>query len=382
MEADVDEEKTDVLTLSQVLDEDDYVLLVCFLLLCICKYRNNLRNRGHLTRNALSSSAGSAWAAFYQGASDLQMINILGVTRSVFNWLLTQFQPVYWPTGRGRKPAMTSATALGLILMFMNSTISDTGLQMIFAQVPSTLARTRQAAFDALISVLRTAHESRIQWPSHEDMQRYSSMFAAKYPLLRGCFAVLDGTLMEIGQPVDLKKQQLYYSGRKKKYCINNVLLFGADGTLLHAEINFPGSFHDSPIARPIYRRMLQPELTPFPYFIISDSAFMHSDNLKDRVVTTLTETEKKKQQEIMATRPEHLRTAVQMINRAVTSCRQCVEWGNHSIKTQFRRLVALPMDEAVRRDYIECCLRLYKHTLCADQLDSHGFWRSVTDTA
>jgi len=36
------------------------------------------------------------------------------------------------------------------------------------------------------------------------------------------------------------------------------------------------------------------------------------------------------------------------------------VEWGNHAINTQFRRLTCLPLESDLRAKYIEACVRLY----------------------
>jgi DDE superfamily endonuclease len=61
------------------------------------------------------------------------------------------------------------------------------------------------------------------------------------------CFA--DGLKLPFEACSGLTKQGRYYNGWQHGHYITNVLVFGADGSIIHAVLNVPGSVPDSQVA-------------------------------------------------------------------------------------------------------------------------------------
>jgi len=49
-------------------------------------------------------------------------------------------------------------------------------------------------------------------------------------------------------------------------------MLLTATGEIIVARVNVPGSWHDSKVAQPIYKKLR--EQTPGRYFLVADTAF------------------------------------------------------------------------------------------------------------
>ena len=74
-----------------------------------------------------------------------------------------------------------------------------------------------------------------------------------------------------------LRIQNAYYNGWTcSNYC-SNILTFAPDGTIVHAVLNTPGSWHDSNIAKRLYNKLLYK--TSAGYRLISNTAFPQCTN-------------------------------------------------------------------------------------------------------
>jgi len=113
-------------------------------------------------------------------------------------------------------------------------------------------------------------------------------MIRSKYRWLNGCIGVMDGTVLKIRQSVVPQIQEHWYSGHHGFHCCNNILVFAPDGTIIAADLNWPGSKHDAFCSWRIYQ-IIVGEFLPQLYFLIADSAFPHSgQSVNLKVVTTL----------------------------------------------------------------------------------------------
>jgi hypothetical protein len=100
---------------------------------------------------------------------------------------------------------------------------------------------------------------------------------------------------------------------------------------MIACRINAPGSWHDSRVARPIYRKLCNN--TPEGYYLVTDTAFPRGTNAVDG--------------HIHAPRKEgtHLpddeteRARVLAFDRQLLSLRQSAEWGNRALQGCFGRL-------------------------------------------
>ena len=74
-------------------------------------------------------------------------------------------------------------------------------------------------------------------------MKMYSEMVCNRQPGLPFCFAFADGIGLDCQEFGDMMKQNAYYSYWKHKELVNNVLVVAPDGCVIHAAINFPGTY-------------------------------------------------------------------------------------------------------------------------------------------
>lgn len=110
-------------------------------------------------------------------------------------------------------------------------------------------------------------------------------------------------------------------------------------GTVIAAQLNAPGSWHDSRVARPIYEKLNNS--TPADFFLVCDTAFprgmtAHSTHLRAPL----------KSGDHVPSRDDNpaLHQQVMSFNRQLLSFRQTAEWGMRQLQGSFGRL-RLPLD-------------------------------------
>ena len=130
---------------------------------------------------------------------------------------------------------------------------------------------------------------------------------------------------------------------------MNNTL-----GLIISANINAPGSWHDSRVALPIFRQL--EDNTPDGFYLVADTAFPRgARSIQDRIQAPL-----KSGQRFTGTTAQ-LEAQLEF-NRQLLSFRQTAEWGNRALQGSFGRLrVPLEADNAIARgNLIEICVRLH----------------------
>ena len=129
--------------------------------------------------------------------------------------------------------------------------------------------------------------------------------------------------------------------------------LTNLEGTIRQAVLNVPGSWHDSRVARPVYRKLR--DSTPDGYYLVADSAFPQGTGpIEGRIRAALKEGSRLPADPHR--REQHLR-----FNRELVSYRQTVEWGMRAIQGAFGRL-RLPLNinqDEERQEILEVCMRL-----------------------
>ncbi|KAE9398830.1 hypothetical protein BT96DRAFT_939881 [Gymnopus androsaceus JB14] len=124
-------------------------------------------------------------------------------------------------------------------------------------------------------------------------------------------------------------------------------------GEIIGCRLNAPGSWHDSRVAHPIYKKLL--EETPEGYYLVADTAFPRGlSQIEGRIRTSI-----KAGDQLPANIQE--RNSLLAFNNQLTSFRQTSEWGMRLIQGSFARL-RVPLDinrDSDRADLIEVCVRL-----------------------
>lgn len=117
--------------------------------------------------------------------------------------------------------------------------------------------------------------------------------------------------------------------------------------------LNGPGSWHDSRVARAIYRKL--DEDVPEGYFIVADTAFPRG------TIGSASKIKAPLKAGQALPRGSQERAALLAFDRQLVSYRQSVEWGMRTLQGSFGRL-RLPLDannDEERGDLLEICSRL-----------------------
>lgn len=172
----------------------------------------------YLTDHALVSPEQSPWTKLYAEGDDLAFLNTMGFTRQAFNNILTPFA-LRWqarPQGlRIQRIKVNAPLLLGLALHYLNSTMKQKTLQMLFGmtQISRHLAVALRLLYDTLKNDIP---EAKIQWPTHKQLQVWSDMVSSWEPGLRGIFGMVDGLALPIQTPGNPQLQRAYYNGWKR----------------------------------------------------------------------------------------------------------------------------------------------------------------------
>ncbi|KAI7965579.1 hypothetical protein MJO29_001327 [Puccinia striiformis f. sp. tritici] len=156
-------------------------------------------------------------------------------------------------------------------------------------------------------------------------------------------------------QIFEITPANAYYNGWTCSHYCSNILTFAPDGSIIHAILNAPGSWHDSNIASQLYHKLLHN--TPEGYRVISDTAFPRvTKRLDYRIVAP------SKRGDRLPTDPVEF-ARLKLFNDQLVSARQAAEWGMRSIQGSFSRLkLPLPAaDHKYRAEVIELAVRLHQ---------------------
>ena len=64
-------------------------------------------------------------------------------------------------------------------------------------------------------------------------------------PSFPSCIGIIDGTLVKIRRPWKNPEHNKWFNGRKKMYCMNNIVIVDHHGLFIYVNPTYPGSFHD-----------------------------------------------------------------------------------------------------------------------------------------
>jgi hypothetical protein len=310
--------------------------------------------RAYLTRCSLPPvpREDSAWAYLYAARVDRAFIVTMGVDVGTFHLLLERGFAQLWNstpitredvrshgTPRLQKRSLDAAGGLGLVLHYLNSTMSLVTLQQVFALVPSVSSRYLHFGLKLLHRTLLRMPQAKIAWPSRDTMGEWSAMLRVRHPLVKHGIGFVDGVHLPIECHGEEEVQNAYYNGWCASHFTSNIFAFGVDGTIMYCMVNAPGSWHDAVVAQGLYVRLLKH--TPEPYYIVSDTAFPSNNALAKKIKKPL------KQDFVQWPEDPRERAKLFRFNQQLVSSRQAAEWGMRSLQGSFGRLrIPLPSDD------------------------------------
>lgn len=264
------------------------------------------------------------------------------------------------PKTRGRNADISTVDLLGLALWYVKSSDRQFKMGTIFGLVPSNLSVWIDYSLQVLLRLcVKKRHpDLRIEWPSESEMKESAELLSKNRrngSLLQKIFGVLDGGRLPCADYTDSDVQNAFYEGYTTSVEVTNLFAFNFKGELIHAAVNFPGSYHDSRLANNsgLINPLLQ-EKTPRGYAILCDSAFTASKEVEGKIVRG------RKVNERCDVMSEEMAAIDIILQRVLPSERQSAEWGIRAFKAPFG-LLRLPMsaDSEKRRTILLVCCHL-----------------------
>jgi len=329
----------------------------------------SLRERHYLTRPVLPKPQECPWACVLRSRNDMAFLEFTGLTWASFRYLWEHFDPVMlgiWSSRkkpgekRGRKRTMRTIDVLGGCLMHLHMFIRYAGLCALLSQTPGTLSVYISEGLVVLLCVLKELPESRISWPSREEMEECASLISARQPHLPRSFAFVDGLNLAINDPSDPLEQNAYYNSWLSGCFCSSLFCFNPKGEIIWCYLNAPGSWHDSTMAQGLYK--LLRERVPDGFSLISDSAFAATKDAECKIVKPL------KQDQLEAVANDKTLSVKEIVgllkkHRSALSVRQAAEWGMRTIQGAHGRLQApLPANHKSRRLILDLVARLHNY--------------------
>ncbi|KAE9224594.1 hypothetical protein PF004_g12173 [Phytophthora fragariae] len=318
-----------------------------------------VRVRHYVTLHCLKDPSRASWMDTWTRGTDENFINTTSLSRSAFCMLLERFAPFYdipmWRLKGGRpRKRQLHHHVLWVLLAFYVGSMQRTSLCKEFGIPPSTLARVLNAAEVALSNALHGFEHARIVWPSLDRQKALSRLAARRHHLMQLSWGFSDGKNYKVQQPSNPDVQNAHYNGWLHSVYVTRTLCFSADGLVVWAKHNCPGSWNDGETSLDFRRILADPALNPDPrYGIVADSAFPCGNEMTGRVMSPL------KDDDLSRVVPS-VRRAAKIMSGAITFVRQLAEWGMGSVEKVYHRLLLpLPYDVNKRKMRLDNLFRL-----------------------
>ena len=210
-----------------------------------------IRTRSYLTISCLGNINHIPWRDFYRHGTDINLVNVISLTRASFEKLLTTFKRHYkTKSGKGRSGRphriVKKSTVLALLLQFYTAPLEKKTMCQLYAIPPTTLGRYLLLAEIALLAALYELPEARVQWPTLDEQREWGLLVAQKSHLVTGRWGFIDGKNYRVQKPTNVDLQNAMYNGWLHSVLITGVFCFGVDGTVAWGKHNFVGSWNDA----------------------------------------------------------------------------------------------------------------------------------------
>jgi hypothetical protein len=215
---------------------------------------------------ALVDTRQSSFQRLYYSRNDQAFITFTGLDISAFQYLLAQFEPLYFryspysmngkivtmrenDVTKGRPRLLGPADCLGLVLGYTRTTGSLYALQMVFGASHSVLCLFLKFSMRLLFRVLKEEADTKIALPSAQEVAEFQEVVKTNFPALDGAWCVMDGLKVKIQKSGDEATQNASYNGWLHDHFVGCVFVFAPSGVIVACTLNAPGSWHDSYIA-------------------------------------------------------------------------------------------------------------------------------------
>jgi len=126
--------------------------------------------------------------------------------------------------------SLDATGALGLVLHYLNSCMTQTSLQQIFGLVPTTVNPYILLSLQILDMTLLGMPDACIVWPNATQISQYSAMIVERHGLLQGAFGSIDGLKLPVEVPEDPMMENASFNSWTHGHYSNQILVFAPDG--------------------------------------------------------------------------------------------------------------------------------------------------------
>ena len=159
-------------------------------------------------------------------------------------WMAGQFLGT--ESGETRGGALTNKKKMEQCLAYM----SDPGFMSRVGEVAGVSQPTISRTVSYVVDEVCKQKDVWIKFPSSRNEFDDLALVWSGKKNLPGCFGAVDGSLVKVQVPPARYIPQDYYTGRKKIYCINTMVVCSADERFIHADVRWPGKAHDARVCR------------------------------------------------------------------------------------------------------------------------------------
>jgi DDE superfamily endonuclease len=229
------------------------------------------RRDRNLIRDSLVDPNSSPWKHLYESGDDGALITITGFDHQTFRLLHDGFEYYFnnytpWCSKsggrdglnyrlmrssekRGKRRMVTSTACLGLVLAWYRFRGAEFVLQGWFCFTGTQCNVWLRFGRRMLLRFLLKQERAEVKMPTNEEIKQFQESVAERHHTLVDVYCFADGLKLPFEACSGLTKQGKYYNGWQHGHYITNLLVFGANGCIIHAVINVPGSVHDSQVA-------------------------------------------------------------------------------------------------------------------------------------
>lgn len=208
---------------------------------------NRHQTRLYLCRSQLlpNPRLNTPWQVLFNSQDDRAFITTMGFDVETFGHILTSGFAAAWyqmpiprddtsthGDPRPQRRSLDAAGALGLVLHYLNSTMTEISLQQIFAIIPSTVSRYITFGLQILLSTLRNMQEARIHWPQPGEFEELSELVTHRHPRLHGAFGSIDGLKLPVKTSDDLDIENATFNGWLSEHFVSSVIVFSSKGSV------------------------------------------------------------------------------------------------------------------------------------------------------
>lgn len=129
-----------------------------------------------------------------------------------------------------------------------------------------------------------------VEWSSLDETKESATLLDRNLPngqILKGCFGIVDGGEVPCSDYIDWDVQNEYYEGYVTLLDVVNLLVYNANGELVHYGLNFSGSWPDFQVASHLglLLKYLFDEMTPVEYRTICGIAVTSAGHMKGNLL-------------------------------------------------------------------------------------------------